>query len=107
MLTRPRPRPPPYIAAGAKLSNQALSDELAREDLPAFATHFAVPIIFIQGSDDLLTTTAVVKEYFDRIAAPGKRFIELPGAGHNAIFRDRKEFLAGLVAQLRSLGIMR
>lgn len=62
-------KPPPYVAEGAKFSNQALSDAIANEDLPAFATHFSVPIIFIQGSDDLLTTTSVVKDYFNRIVA--------------------------------------
>lgn len=106
-LARPRPDLPPYIAAGEKFSNHALSDALASEDLPAFATHFEVPIVFIQGSDDLLTTTSVVRDYFNQIAAPGKRFVELPRAGHNAIFRDRDDFLRALLGQLRSLGIVR
>ncbi|MGH8220734.1 MAG: alpha/beta fold hydrolase [Steroidobacteraceae bacterium] len=104
---RPRPGLPAYIAAGEKFSNRALSDALATEDLPAFATHVAVPVVFIQGSDDLLTTTSIVRDYFNQIAAPGKRFAELPRTGHNAIFRDRDEFLHALLEQLRSLGVMR
>jgi pimeloyl-ACP methyl ester carboxylesterase len=104
-MRQPPPVPPPYIAAGENFSHGALDDAFAREDLPAFATQFPVPIIFIHGSDDLWTTTSVVRDYFDHIDAPGKRFVELPAAGHDAIFRDRHAFLSELVMQLRSLRI--
>ncbi len=104
-MRQPPPVSPPYIAAGAEFSHRFLDDAFAREDLPAFATHFSVPLIFIQGSADLWTTSSVVKDYFDDIVAPGKRFAELPGTGHDAIFRDRHAFLRQLVMQVRSLGI--
>jgi pimeloyl-ACP methyl ester carboxylesterase len=104
-MRRPPPVPPAYIAAGESFSHRFLDDEFAREDLPGFATHFEVPIIFIQGRDDLLSTTATVKDYFDHITAPSKRFVELPDAGHDAIFRDRHEFLRQLVMQVRPLAI--
>jgi pimeloyl-ACP methyl ester carboxylesterase len=97
---------PSYLAAGIKLSSATLSPGIAKENLPNFATEFSVPIIFIQGYDDLLTTTEVVKDYFNSIAAPSKRFVELPLAGHDAIFGDTNEFLEQLVEQLRSLGII-
>jgi pimeloyl-ACP methyl ester carboxylesterase len=104
-MRQPPPVPQPYIAAGEKFSHRYLDDAFAKEDLPAFATHFSIPIIFIQGRDDLWTTTSVVKDYFDQIVAPSKRFIELPGTGHDAIFRDRHAFLSQLVIQVHSLGI--
>ena len=104
-MRQPPPVSPPYIAAGENFSHRVLDDGFAREDLPTFATQFSVPIIFIQGSDDLWTTTSVVKDYFDHIVAPSKRFIELPDTGHDAIFRDRHAFLEQLVIQVRSLRI--
>jgi pimeloyl-ACP methyl ester carboxylesterase len=104
-MRQPPPVLPPYIAAGEQFSHNSLDDAFTKEDLPAFATHFSAPIIFIQGRDDLWTTTSVVRDYYDHIAAPAKRFVELPGAGHDAIFGDRHEFLSQLVIQLRSLGI--
>lgn len=92
---------PPYIQAGAEFSNRMLFNAIGKEDMSSFATQFSVPVIFIQGSDDLLTTTSVVRTYFETIVAPAKRFIELPSTGHLAIFRDPDAFLAQLVAQVR------
>jgi pimeloyl-ACP methyl ester carboxylesterase len=105
LLSRPRTEPPAYIEAGLAFSLRTLSETLAREDLPKFATRFAVPIVFIQGSDDLLTTTAVVRTYFSEITAPSKQFIELPHAGHLAIFRDRHAFLDQLIEHVRPLAV--
>lgn len=91
----------PYFQAGAEFSGRALFDAVGREDMTSFATRFDVPVIFIQGSDDLLTTTSAVKSYFNQIVAPKKKFIELPGAGHLAIFRDPDAFFAQLVTEVR------
>jgi pimeloyl-ACP methyl ester carboxylesterase len=102
-MRSPRPQTPAYVQAGMQFSNRVLSDAIEKEDLPAFATDFSVPVIFIQGSDDLLTTTSVVRSYFNQIVSRDKRFIELPAAGHLAIFRDRDQFLAQLVTQVRPL----
>ena len=65
---------------------------------------FQVPMIFIQGTDDLQTPTPVVKDYFDWIRAPRKDFVLVPGGGHTAllshatfvlqILRDRARPLA-------------
>ena len=94
---------PAYIQAGAEFSNRMLFNAIGKEDMPRFVTRFAVPMVFIQGSDDLLTTTSVVNAYFKSIVAPDKRFIELPATGHLAIFRDPDAFLAQLVIQVRQL----
>jgi pimeloyl-ACP methyl ester carboxylesterase len=97
--------PPPYIHAGAQFSGRMLFDAIGQEDMNAFAKVFAVPVVFIQGSDDALTTTSVVKQYFEEIKAPHKDFVELPGTGHLAIFRDPDAFLAQLVAKVRPLAM--
>jgi pimeloyl-ACP methyl ester carboxylesterase len=99
----PRPQTPAYVQAGMDFSNRVLSDAIEKEDLPAFATKFSVPVIFIQGSEDLLTTTSVVRNYFNQIVSRNKQFIVLPAAGHLAIFRDRDAFLALLATQVRPL----
>jgi len=93
--------PPAYIQAGAQFSNRLLFDAIGKEDMDTFATHYALPVFFIQGSDDLLTTTSVVKQYVREIEAPSKALIELPGSGHLAIFRDPDAFLAALESRVR------
>jgi pimeloyl-ACP methyl ester carboxylesterase len=96
---------PAYIQAGAQFSGRALFDAIGAEDMPNVARKFAVPVIFIQGSGDLLTTTSVVRSYVHEIEAPKKQLIELPEAGHLAIFRDPEAFLTQLVTQVRPLAI--
>lgn len=95
--------PPPYIQAGAQFSGRMLFDAIGRENMGAFATQFAVPVVFIQGSDDLLTTTSVVREYFEKITSPHKDFAEIGGVGHLAIFRDPDGFLEQLLTKVRPL----
>jgi pimeloyl-ACP methyl ester carboxylesterase len=86
-------------------SGRALFDAIGAEDTRNVTRKFAVPVIFIQGTDDLLTTTSVVKSYLHEIEAPKKELIELPEAGHLAIFRDPEAFLTQLVTQVRPLAI--
>ena len=78
------------------------SGMIDEEDLPAFATTFRVPFVFIRSEVDLLTTTSVVQSYFDHIASSNTRFIQLP-AGNDAIFRNTHQFLEHLVTYVRPL----
>jgi pimeloyl-ACP methyl ester carboxylesterase len=100
-----REAPPTYIQAGAQFSGRLLSEVIGREDLQRWATHFEVPVFFIQGREDVLTTTSVVAAYVDEIEAPTKALIELPGTGHLAIFRDPDAFLAALESRVRPLAL--
>jgi pimeloyl-ACP methyl ester carboxylesterase len=93
----PRPPPPAYIEAGRRFSDRTLSDQFVKEDLRASGNRFQVPIVLIQGSEDLITTTSAVQAFFDTIVAPSKEFVVLPGAGHNGIFRQRDAFFAQLL----------
>ncbi len=76
---------------------------MVKDDLPSLGLRFEVPVVLIQGTEDITTVTALAKGYFDRIDAPTKRFITLAGAGHLAIFRDRARFLRALDEFVRPL----
>jgi pimeloyl-ACP methyl ester carboxylesterase len=93
--------PPAYIQAGAQFSSRMLSEAVGKEDLTTWALHFALPVFFIQGREDVLTTTSVVKEYLEKMEAPTKALIELPGSGHLAIFRDPNAFFTALKSRVR------
>lgn len=98
---------PAYEQAGAQFSGRMLFGAIVKQDINEFAKRLAVPLVLIQGRDDLLTTTSVVKEYFEEVSAPHKDFVELPGAGHFAIFRDPDAFLAQLLAKVRPVAEQR
>jgi pimeloyl-ACP methyl ester carboxylesterase len=55
----------------------------ATVDLPALGTDFQVPIFLLQGEEDLLTSPAIAKSYFDSLSAPRKAFVLLPRTGHD------------------------
>lgn len=51
-------------------------------DLMSLGTKFQIPVYFVQGEEDLLTTSELSKQYFDRISAPDKGYFLLPNVGH-------------------------
>ena len=55
----------------------------ARVDLPALGTRFDLPVFFIMGEADLLTSPVIARKYFDSITAPAKDFTLVKRAGHD------------------------
>ncbi len=47
-------------------------------------THLKIPIYIIQGHKDLLTVPEVTKDFFDKISAPDKVYIQIENSGHDA-----------------------
>lgn len=45
-------------------------------------TEYEVPIYFFQGIYDKITVTSIVKEYFEEIRAPIKKYFEFENSGH-------------------------
>ena len=55
----------------------------AKVDLPALGTRFDLPVFFIMGEADLLTSPVIARTYFDSITAPYKSFTLVKRAGHD------------------------
>jgi len=51
-------------------------------DLMSLGLNFQIPVYFVQGEEDLLTTSELSKEYFDSISAPDKDYLLLKNVGH-------------------------
>ena len=90
---------------GADFSQNLMWTSIMKEDLPSLGLHFDVPVVFIQGAEDRLTVTALAKDYFDRIDAPSKRFVLIPGEGHLAIVFGHHEFLRALENVVRPIAL--
>jgi len=52
-------------------------------DLRKLGLRFAMPVILIQGEQDLVTPPEVSRPYFDEIVAPQKEFVPLARTGHD------------------------
>ena len=52
-------------------------------DLRSLGMEFKLPVYLVQGEQDLLTSAAVTRRYFDQIKAPRKELVLVPRAGHD------------------------
>lgn len=54
-----------------------------------------VPVYFAQGTHDMATTTAIAKEYFDKLTAlKGKHWVEFHNSAHFPMYEEPQEFLS-------------
>lgn len=52
-------------------------------NLPQLGTEYRVPLFFVQGAEDLLTTPDVTRRFVDSLKAPHKALVVLPQVGHD------------------------
>lgn len=89
--------------AGAMFSTGRMLPDLMAysDDVPAPAA--PVPVLIIQGDEDIQTPTVIAREYFERLQAPAKRFAVIAGGGHNAVLAMSDRFLEALAENLPML----
>ena len=81
----------------AAMAFAALRDEIAAFDAWSLGLTFEVPMVFLQGDQDLYTPTAEVANYVAVLQAPSVRLELIAGGGHSAVFM-RDAFLQALLA---------
>jgi pimeloyl-ACP methyl ester carboxylesterase len=89
--------------AGMDFSDQYLTAQISKLDSKALGGQFAVPVLVVQGAEDLTTPTELAKNFVASIHAPRKEFVAIPGAGHFAVFLRPEEFLQVLVSRVRPI----
>ena len=62
-----------------KLKIKSMVSEI---DFNEYGLQFDIPVYYIQGKEDILTSTAINKPYFDKIKAPKKKYFLVPDAAH-------------------------
>jgi len=93
------------IPPDAQFSQEVMWNELLADNLSSLGLKFEVPVVIIQGSEDLVTPTPLAKDYFDRIEAPSKEFVLLNGSGHLALIAEPARFHQALIEHVRPLAI--
>jgi pimeloyl-ACP methyl ester carboxylesterase len=68
---------------------------LDKDPIDVVGLEIPVPFIVVQGSEDHITPTDVVREYLDKVTAPTKAFVEIRG-GHFACYTNPEGFLGAL-----------
>ena len=91
------------FVAGMRFSLEQLLPEITRYDAWAHGTQYEVPIFIFQGSNDVLTTPALAKAYFEEVVAPIKKMELISNSGHFAAFLEPEQFLEKLLVYVRPL----
>lgn len=68
-------------------------------DLRRLGMRFAMPVILIQGVEDLVTPMTVSRAWFDELKAPDKRFVPVARTGHDpnaAMLKAQLDAIEGL-----------
>jgi pimeloyl-ACP methyl ester carboxylesterase len=87
---------------GQQLSGERLVPQTKSIGPKDLGLEFSIPMVFIQGTEDFTTPTALARNYLDSIRAPRKAFITING-GHFAVFMHSDELLQELVKQVGPL----
>jgi pimeloyl-ACP methyl ester carboxylesterase len=106
LITRPADAkylPPGLVLEDPRVVGMAAYDALRAEivtfDAERLGLDFEMPMLFLQGEQDLLTVSAEVRAYADKIRAPAKAYVPLEGGGHST-WMMRDAFLQALVTHL-------
>ena len=85
------------VREGIAFSQKLMLEPMLDEVVPELGTDFEIPVFFIQGSEDKLSPTPMVRQYYESVSAPEKKMIVLDDAGHLAILRNRTLFRDALL----------
>jgi len=82
-----------------------LERDLAAFDPDTFGRSLAVPVIVIDGADDLTTPAPLAAAWARRLKAPKTAFAVIADAGHQALITHNAAFSEALKEKLSALGI--
>jgi proline iminopeptidase len=81
-------------------SLQILIPQIMKVNPTQLGPNFSVPIFFFEGKHDPYCRPSVVRDYFQKINAPQKDFVQFDDSGHFPFFEQKQEFADKLVQQL-------
>ncbi len=80
-----------------------LERELWTTDYNRFGRELAVPVLIVQGEDDMTSPTDHARAWLDRMQATAKALVVIPGAGHQALLTHNEAFARAMATTLPGL----
>ncbi|MFJ7731214.1 alpha/beta hydrolase [Lysinibacillus sp. NPDC097231] len=77
---------------GVANSQERLVKETLDKPLPKIVTKLELPLYFVMGKYDAMTSSNAAKNYFDRIEADQKEFISFEESAHYPNFEEKEKF---------------
>lgn len=77
---------------GVSFSQNVLVEEIFNDSLPTNVTQLELPVYFVMGKYDYMTTSNEAKKYFDMIEADKKEFVTFEHSAHYPQFEEKEKF---------------
>lgn len=77
---------------GMGYSQEKLVNHMLQNPLPDIVTNLDIPLYFVMGKYDYMTSSYAAKKYFDKIAAENKNFITFGKSAHYPQFEEKERF---------------
>lgn len=77
---------------GVSVSQEVLLKEQSENPLPSLVRELDIPVYFMMGQYDYMTSLNTAKEYFDVLDAPSKALITFPNSAHYPQFEEKELF---------------
>jgi pimeloyl-ACP methyl ester carboxylesterase len=90
---------------GGAFTSRTLLPTFNQFDIKALGFDYGLPLFFFQGSDDHRTPTLLVQAFLDKVSAPHKELVLLPGGGHTAALALPDLFIKSLIERVRPFGV--
>ncbi|MEK5068647.1 alpha/beta fold hydrolase [Sporosarcina sp. FSL K6-1508] len=77
---------------GMGFSQEKLLSNILENPLPSIVTKLEIPLYFVMGKYDYMTSSNAAKKYFDSIEAEHKEFISFEKSAHYPQFEEKEKF---------------
>ncbi|WP_227793505.1 alpha/beta fold hydrolase [Paenibacillus guangzhouensis] len=90
---------------GVALSQKILLDEERKYPITELVNHVDIPVYFVMGRYDYMTSAHAARAYFDTLRAPVKDFITFEKSAHYPQFEEKELFSDWLIRTWNQLGM--
>lgn len=77
---------------GIRVTQEALLNEGAKHNITEIVNRVDLPVYFVMGKFDYMTSVNAAKNYYDRIKAPIKDFVVFEESAHYPQFEEKEKF---------------
>ncbi len=85
------------IAKGSSFSSAHMMYDVMEKNIMDHQIPFEVPVVIMMGAHDMVTPTALAKQFYDTVQAPEKYWVEFEQSAHFPFFEEPDRFTEEMV----------
>ncbi len=88
---------------GVSETQEILLDEEKENDITTLVKGLDIPLYFVMGKYDYMTSTTAARDYYNSVTAPIKDFVVFENSAHYPQFEEEERFAEWLIQTWKSL----